>query len=137
MLVFPAIDLLGGKAVRLRQGKRDTATIYSDSPWELAVTFGRAGAPRLHVVDLDAAFSGGSENNHATIKKIIASTSMEVEVGGGIRTLEDCARLFELGAKYAVLGTAAIKDPAMVEEACRRYPRASWWPWTPARARWR
>lgn len=123
MLVFPAIDLLGGKAVRLRQGKRDTATIYSDSPWELAVTFGRAGAPRLHVVDLDAAFSGGSENNHATIKKIIASTSMEVEVGGGIRTLEDCARLFELGAKYAVLGTAAIKDPAMVEEACRRYPR--------------
>ncbi len=123
MLIFPAIDLLSGQAVRLQQGKRDTAKVYSKAPWELAQRFAAAGAPRLHVVDLDAAFSGGKETNQETIRKIIANTTMEVEVGGGIRTIEDCERLFALGAKYAVLGTAAIKTPEMVEEACRRFPR--------------
>jgi phosphoribosylformimino-5-aminoimidazole carboxamide ribotide isomerase len=123
MLIFPAIDLLGGHAVRLQQGKRETAKIYSKTPWELVKAFADAGVPRLHVVDLDAAFSGGKENNHDTIRRIIAATTMEVEVGGGIRTLEDCERLFALGARYAVLGTVAIKTPEMVEEACRRFPR--------------
>jgi phosphoribosylformimino-5-aminoimidazole carboxamide ribotide isomerase len=123
VLIFPAIDLLGGKAVRLLQGKRETATVYSTEPWKLAENFARAGAPRLHVVDLDAAFSAGRENNHETIKRIIASTTMDVEVGGGLRTAEDCQRLFALGAKYAVLGTAAIKTPALVEELCRTFPR--------------
>jgi phosphoribosylformimino-5-aminoimidazole carboxamide ribotide isomerase len=123
MLIFPAIDLLGGQAVRLQQGKRDTAKVYSKAPWELVKGFADAGAPRLHVVDLDAAFSGGKEHNGETIRRIIAATSMEVEVGGGIRTLDDCERIFSLGARYAVLGTAAIKTPEMVEEACRRWPR--------------
>lgn len=123
MLVFPAIDLLDGKAVRLEQGRRESAKIYSDRPWELAPKFAAAGAPRLHVVDLDAAFSGGTKNNHETIKKIAASTTMEVEVGGGIRAVEDCQRLFDLGARYAVLGTAAIKTPELVEEMCKRWPR--------------
>ncbi|HEY0714242.1 MAG TPA: 1-(5-phosphoribosyl)-5-[(5-phosphoribosylamino)methylideneamino]imidazole-4-carboxamide isomerase [Polyangia bacterium] len=123
MLVFPAIDLLGGKAVRLLQGRRDSATVYSEEPWKVAQEFAAAGAPRLHVVDLDAAFSAGRENNHATIARIIGATTMEVEVGGGLRTAEDCERLFQLGAKYAVLGTAAIKTPQVVEELCRRYPR--------------
>ncbi len=123
MLVFPAIDLLGGKAVRLSQGKRETATIYSHEPWKLAVEFAAAGAPRLHVVDLDAAFSAGREHNHDTIAKIIAATTMEVEVGGGLRTEADCDRLFALGARYAVLGTAAIKTPELVEALCRRFPR--------------
>jgi phosphoribosylformimino-5-aminoimidazole carboxamide ribotide isomerase len=123
MLVFPAIDLLGGQAVRLSQGKRETATVYSNEPWKLAEAFAAAGAPRLHVVDLDAAFSAGKEHNHATIAKIIAATTMEVEVGGGLRTAADCERLFALGARYAVLGTAAIKTPELVEELCRRFPR--------------
>jgi phosphoribosylformimino-5-aminoimidazole carboxamide ribotide isomerase len=123
MLIFPAIDLLGGQAVRLVQGKRDSATVYSKAPWELAPRFAAAGAPRLHVVDLDAAFSGGAQNNHDTIKRIVASTTMEVEVGGGVRTIEDCERLFALGARYAVLGTAAVKTPELVAEACRRFPR--------------
>jgi phosphoribosylformimino-5-aminoimidazole carboxamide ribotide isomerase len=123
MLIFPAIDLLGGKAVRLSQGKRETAKIYSDQPWKLAEAFAAAGAPRLHVVDLDAAFSAGREHNHPTIQRIIAATTMEVEVGGGLRTAEDCERLFALGARYAVLGTAAIKTPALVEELCRKFPR--------------
>ena len=123
MLVLPAIDLLGGKAVRLRQGDRASATIYSDRPWEIAAGFATAGAPRIHVVDLDAAFSGGAQNNHATIRKIVGATPAEVEVGGGVRSVEDCQRLFDLGAKYAVTGTAAIKTPEIVEAACAKFPR--------------
>ena len=123
MLVFPAIDLLGGRAVRLLQGKRDSATVYSHEPWKVAEAFAAAGAPRLHVVDLDAAFSAGKENNHAVIQRITAASTMEVEIGGGVRTIADCEKLFQLGARYAVLGTAAIKTPEMVEEACKRFPR--------------
>jgi phosphoribosylformimino-5-aminoimidazole carboxamide ribotide isomerase len=126
MLVFPAIDLLGGNAVRLQQGRRESAKIYSHAPWEFAQRWSGIGVPRLHVVDLDAAFArggGGAENNHATIKKIVAATSMEVEVGGGVRSIEDCQRLFDLGVSYVVTGTAAIKDPTMVEAACRRWPQ--------------
>jgi len=124
MQVFPAIDLLDGKAVRLEQGRPESAKIYSHAPWELARRFAAAGAPRLHVVDLDAALSGGAKHNHETIQKILAATGdMEVEVGGGIRTMEACARILSLGARYAVMGTAAIKTPAVVREACKRYPK--------------
>ena len=124
MQVFPAIDLLDGKAVRLEQGRPESAKIYSHAPWELARRFAAAGAPRLHVVDLDAALSGGAKHNHETIKKILAAAGdMEVEVGGGIRTLEACALILTLGARYAVMGTAAIKTPAVVKEACKRYPK--------------
>ena len=122
MLVFPAIDLLDGKAVRLEQGRRETAKVYSHTPWELAVAFAAAGAPRLHVVDLDAAFTGGSKHNRETVKAIAAATSMEIEVGGGVRTVEDCERLFALGVRYAVLGTAAIKAPEIVDSLCARFP---------------
>jgi phosphoribosylformimino-5-aminoimidazole carboxamide ribotide isomerase len=124
MQVFPAIDLLDGKAVRLEQGRPESAKIYSHAPWELARRFAAAGAPRLHVVDLDAALSGGAKHNHETIQKILAATgAMEVEVGGGIRTLEACALILSLGARYAVMGTAAIKTPVVVREACKRYPK--------------
>jgi len=122
MLVFPAIDLLGGKAVRLEQGRRETAKIYSEVPWELARAFAAAGATRLHVVDLDASFTGGTTHNRETVKAIAAATSMEVEVGGGVRSVDDCERLFDLGVRYAVLGTAAVKTPAVVDELCRRFP---------------
>lgn len=123
MLIYPAIDLLDGKAVRLEQGKRESAKVHSKKPWELAKAWAAAGAPRLHVVDLDAAFSGGARNNHRTIRKIAAGTTMDIEVGGGIRSLDDCRRIFDLGAKFVVLGTAAIKDPEMVEKACAAFPR--------------
>ncbi len=123
MLVFPAIDLMNGQAVRLSQGRRDSAKVYSSEPWKVAQGFAAAGASRLHVVDLDAAFTGGAQNNHDTIKKILAATSMEVEVGGGVRTVEACERLFAVGARYAVMGTAAIKTPEIVKEACRRFPQ--------------
>src|SRR4051794_34931159 len=126
MLVFPAIDLLSGAAVRLEQGRRESATVYSKRPWEIAERWKALGVPRLHIVDLDAAFArsqpGGQANNHATIKKIVAGTPLEIEVGGGVRSLDDCARLFDLGVKYVVLGTAAVKDPGMAAEACGRWP---------------
>jgi phosphoribosylformimino-5-aminoimidazole carboxamide ribotide isomerase len=123
MQIFPAIDLLDGKAVRLEQGRPESAKIYSHSPWELAQRFAAAGAPRLHVVDLDAALSGGAKNNLSTIERILAATTMDVEVGGGLRNLALCERIFSAGAKYAVLGTAAIKSPEVVKEACRLYPK--------------
>jgi len=125
MKIFPAIDLMGGSAVRLAQGRRDSAKVYSQAPWEVAARFADAGAARLHVVDLDAAFTRGSAapaDNRATLTRIVAETPMQVETGGGVRTLDDCARLFDLGVKYVVLGTAAVKDPAMVESACARWP---------------
>jgi len=124
MQIFPAIDLLDGKAVRLEQGRPESAKIYSHAPWELARKFAAAGASRLHVVDLDAALSGGAKHNHDTIQKILAAAGdMEVEVGGGIRTMEACSRILALGARYAVMGTAAIKTPDVVKQACQRYPR--------------
>jgi phosphoribosylformimino-5-aminoimidazole carboxamide ribotide isomerase len=124
MQIFPAIDLLDGKAVRLEQGRPESAKIYSHHPSEVARCYAVAGAPRLHVVDLDAALSGGVRHNQATIERILgAAGPMEVEVGGGLRTLAACERIFALGARYAVLGTAAIKTPEVVEEACRRHPQ--------------
>jgi phosphoribosylformimino-5-aminoimidazole carboxamide ribotide isomerase len=124
MQVFPAIDLLDGKAVRLEQGRPESAKIYSHAPWELARRFVAAGAPRVHVVDLDAALSKGAKHNHETIKKILEATGKtDVEVGGGIRTLDACSRVLGLGARYVVMGTAAIKTPEVVKEACSRYPK--------------
>jgi phosphoribosylformimino-5-aminoimidazole carboxamide ribotide isomerase len=125
MLVFPAIDLLGGKAVRLSQGRRETATIYSHHPWELAKSFAAAGAPRLHVVDLDAAFTGGATHNREVIHRLAAAAGaagVDLEIGGGVRTLDDCRAMFNLGAKYAVLGTAAVKSPKVLREACAAFP---------------
>jgi phosphoribosylformimino-5-aminoimidazole carboxamide ribotide isomerase len=122
MLVFPAIDLLDGKAVRLSQGRKETAKIYSHDPPALARDFAAAGATRLHVVDLDASFTGGSTHNRDTVKAIAAATAMEVEVGGGVRSVDDCERLFALGVRHAVLGTAAVRSPEVVEELCRRFP---------------
>jgi len=126
MLIFPAIDLLDGKAVRLEQGRRESAKIYSSEPWAIARAWSTAGVPRIHVVDLDAAFargSGGDANNRATIKKIVEATPLPVEVGGGIRSIDDCRRLFDVGVRLAVLGTAAIKDPDMVAAACAEFPQ--------------
>lgn len=122
VLIFPAIDLMSARAVRLEQGRADTAKVYSEAPWELVAGFEAAGAARVHVVDLDAAFSGGSQHNRDTIARIVASTRLEVEVGGGIRDAAACEQLFAAGAHYAVLGTAAIRTPALVEDLCRRYP---------------
>jgi phosphoribosylformimino-5-aminoimidazole carboxamide ribotide isomerase len=125
MLVFPAIDLMDGAAVRLEQGRRDSVKVYDRAPWEVAARFAAAGASRIHVVDLDAAFTRGAaerKDNRETIARIVAAAGVDVEAGGGVRSLDDCAALFDAGVRYAVLGTVAIKDPALVEAACTRWP---------------
>jgi len=99
--------------------------VYDRAPWEVAARFAAAGVTRIHVVDLDAAFTRGAaerKDNRATIARITAAAGVEVEAGGGVRSLDDCAALFDAGVRLAVLGTAAIKDPALVEAACARWP---------------
>ncbi len=120
MLVIPAIDLLGGKVVRLVEGRRDRATVYSDRPGEVAQRFVDAGATRLHVVDLDGAFAGHPGNRRA-VSEIVAC-GVPVQLGGGVRDLATCERLVNEGVRLLVLGTAAVKDPPLVEELCALFP---------------
>jgi phosphoribosylformimino-5-aminoimidazole carboxamide ribotide isomerase len=121
MKIIPAIDLLQGKAVRLRKGDRNQSTVYSDKPWELVEELTRSGAERLHVVDLDGAFAG--ERKHSdVIAQILDRAKVPVQVGGGLRNREAIDGVLAAGASFAVLGTAAIKAPAMVEEACTAHP---------------
>jgi len=119
--IIPAIDLLGGKAVRLREGRRDDVTVFSDAPWELIARFVDAGAERIHVVDLDGAFSGERHHRDA-IDRILREATVPVQVGGGLRARAAVDALLGAGAGFAVLGTAAVKDPAFVEAACGAYP---------------
>jgi phosphoribosylformimino-5-aminoimidazole carboxamide ribotide isomerase len=119
--LYPAIDLLGGKAVRLEEGRRDRATVFHDDPPQLVAELARDGADRLHVVDLDGAFAGAPQQVEL-VRQIIAASPLPVEVGGGIRDRAAIDRVIELGAAYVVLGTAAVRSPALVEEACRAYP---------------
>jgi phosphoribosylformimino-5-aminoimidazole carboxamide ribotide isomerase len=122
MIVIPAIDLLDGRAVRLRQGRREEATVYSERPEEVAAGFAAAGARRLHVVDLDGAFAGRSGNLEAIRRIIAAAPGVELEVGGGVRDLDAARRLVDLGARFVVLGTAAVKDPGLLAAACAAWP---------------
>ena len=121
MKLYPAIDLLGGRAVRLEEGRRDRATVFHDDPPQLVGELARDGADRLHVVDLDGAFAGAPQQVEL-IRKIVAASPLPVEVGGGIRDRAAIDRVIELGAAFVVLGTAAVRSPALVEEACRAHP---------------
>ena len=119
--VIPAIDLRGGRCVRLIQGQSHRETVYSYEPVEVALGFQQGGAKRLHVVDLDGAFTG-EPGNLDTIKAITQAVDMPVEVGGGIRNLETIELILGAGAEYAILGTVACEDPNLVAEACKLYP---------------
>lgn len=121
MELIPAIDLLGGKVVRLHQGKYDEVTVYSDDPSAMARDFEAHGARRLHVVDLDGARSG-KPGNVSAIQAILAATKLEVQVGGGVRTAETAVRWLDAGAKRVVMGTAAIKNPAIPKALCADHP---------------
>ena len=115
MIVIPAIDLRAGRAVRLLRGDPNEETAYDDDPVEVAVRFQEEGARRLHVIDLDAALDEGS--NRDTIRDICRSVVCPVQVGGGVRTLEDVASVLEIGAGRAILGTSAALDPGFVARA--------------------
>lgn len=119
MIVIPAVDIRRGRAVRLRQGRSDEETAYTDDPASAARSFLDAGAERLHVVDLDAAF--GTGDNREAIRDVLASSGSGVQVGGGIRALDEVAALLEAGADRVVIGTEAVKTPAFLEAAVQRF----------------
>ena len=121
MKVYPAIDLLQGNAVRMRKGNRDESKVYSKDPASLVAGFVDAGAERLHVVDLEGAFTG-TRANRGLIIEIVKNSPIPVQVGGGIRDRATLDEVFEMGAQFAVLGTAAVKDRRFVKKACRAYP---------------
>jgi phosphoribosylformimino-5-aminoimidazole carboxamide ribotide isomerase len=121
MLVIPAIDLMGGEAVRLQKGDFATKQVYSRHPAEEAEKFAAAGATRLHVVDLDGA-RVGRPVNLSTVAELCAVKGLEVELGGGLRTLPDIEQVLALGVAAVVLGTAAVERLDLVRQACARFP---------------
>ena len=120
MYLLPAIDILEGKAVRLAKGDYDRVTVYNDDPVEQAKVFEDAGAEWIHMVDLDGA-KEGRPVNIGVIERIMASTSLNIEIGGGIRTMETCRQLIDAGASRLVLGTALVRDPAFAQEAIEAF----------------
>lgn len=120
MYLLPAIDILGGKAVRLAKGDYAQVTTYNENPVDQARIFEEAGAEWVHVVDLDGAKSGKPENA-AVIEAIVRSTGLKVEIGGGIRSMDTCRRLFEAGASRLVLGTALVRDPEFAQQAVEEF----------------
>jgi phosphoribosylformimino-5-aminoimidazole carboxamide ribotide isomerase len=120
--LIPAIDLQGGACVRLRQGRFEDATVYARDPGEQAARFAAHGIPRLHVVDLDGAKAGDLVNTDAVRAIVAAAGRVPVQLGGGLRSLDALERAFSLGVERAVLGTVALRDPAIVREAARRFP---------------
>jgi phosphoribosylformimino-5-aminoimidazole carboxamide ribotide isomerase len=123
MELIPAIDLLGGKVVRLHRGRYDEVTVYSERPVEQARVFYDAGARRMHIVDLDGA-RDGEPKNLAVIEAILKAVPLQVQVGGGIRNEAVAQRWLSAGAQRVVLGTAAVKNPQLVQALCKAHPSA-------------
>ena len=120
MILYPAIDMLDGKAVRLRQGKRDDVTIYCD-PVEMSAKWRAKGAQWLHLVDLTAAFEGKTAHL-PLIREVVAAFDGQVELGGGLRTMQDIELRVNAGVKRCIIGTAAAENPELVREACKAFP---------------
>ena len=120
MLIFPAIDLYEGKAVRLLKGDYANMTVYSDHPLEIARDFVAAGAKYIHMVDLEGARDGATPNLSA-VAEVCKKTDLFVEIGGGIRNMETVERYFSVGADRVILGTAAVTDEAFLEAAVKTY----------------
>ena len=120
MILFPAIDLVNQKAVRLLKGDYSQMTIYSDKPIEVAKIFEMLGARHIHMVDLEGARDGGTPNL-SVVEQVARETGLFVEVGGGVRSMETIARYFEAGVNRVILGTAAVSDEALLREAAAKY----------------
>ncbi|WP_319412253.1 1-(5-phosphoribosyl)-5-[(5-phosphoribosylamino)methylideneamino]imidazole-4-carboxamide isomerase [uncultured Cohaesibacter sp.] len=121
MIIFPAIDLKDGQCVRLKLGDMDQATIFNNDPGDQARRFQDQGFEWLHVVDLNGAFAGKSENT-AAVDSILSHTTNPVQLGGGIRDLAGIGHWLEKGISRVILGTVAVRDPALVKEACKEFP---------------
>ena len=121
MIIYPAIDIRGGRCVRLTEGRFDAETVFADEPAEMALKWAGMGAEFLHLVDLDGALAGEGKNV-PVIERILQSVNIPVQLGGGIRNLETIEKLLALGVTRLILGSAAVNNPQLVEEACKKYP---------------
>ncbi len=121
MIVIPAIDIMDGRCVRLTRGEKESRKVYDADPVDAAKRWADAGARRIHVVDLDGAFAGGSRNL-AVIEKIAAATGVEIEVGGGIRNAEAVTTLIASGVTYVVIGTLVVEEPQVAAEIVEANP---------------
>lgn len=121
MQLFPAIDIRGGRCVRLLQGDFERETVYGDDPVAVAKAFAGAGAPWIHVVDLDAARTGTPENR-SVVEAVAAAVDVPLQSGGGVRSLADASALLEAGVTRVVVGTAAVERPDLVAELSSRHP---------------
>jgi phosphoribosylformimino-5-aminoimidazole carboxamide ribotide isomerase len=121
MQIIPTIELMDGKAVRVAKGDRSQVEVYSDEPWTLVKSFVEDGAERIHVVDVDGAFAG-SQEHRAVVRRIMAKSAVPIQVGGGIRERKALELVFNNGAKFAVVGTAAVNQPDFVATACADFP---------------
>ena len=121
MILFPAIDLYEKKAVRLYKGDYQNMTVYSENPMEIARDFETAGATHIHMVDLEGA-KDGTTPNLSVVEQVAKGTSLFVEIGGGIRTMETVKRYLDAGVSRIILGTAAVRDEAFLREAVKAYP---------------
>lgn len=122
MLLIPAIDLKDGRCVRLRQGRMEDETVFSDDPVDMAARWVEAGARRLHLVDLNGAFAGEPVNGKAIRAIAAAYPGMPIQVGGGIRDERTMAAYLDAGVAYCIIGTQAVREPAFVARACRAFP---------------
>ena len=120
MKILPAIDLRDGKCVNLVQGIATQETVFSDAPVEMAQRWQTEGAEYLHLVDLDGAFQGESANLHI-VSEIVSALDIPVQLGGGIRSMEQLEAVLALGVDRAILGTVALKQPSLVKQACAKY----------------
>jgi len=118
--IVPAVDIKGGRCVRLLQGRADAETVFSEDPVAVARQWEAAGAPRLHVVDLDGAFEGRPMQTRI-VRALIEALGIPVQVGGGLRELAHVEAVLEAGARWAIVGTRAALDPVFLGEVCRRF----------------
>lgn len=121
MLIIPAVDIRGGRCVRLVHGDLSKETVYHEDPLEMALRWEAEGAARIHLVDLDGAFQGGMQNS-AVIEQIARAVKVPVQVGGGIRDEARASELLERGVSRVILGTVAVTSPQLVEALCSRFP---------------
>ncbi|MCP4350342.1 MAG: 1-(5-phosphoribosyl)-5-[(5-phosphoribosylamino)methylideneamino]imidazole-4-carboxamide isomerase [Desulfobacterales bacterium] len=121
MIIIPAVDIKNGKCVRLLQGRMDEETVFSDDPAAMAKKWEDQGAEIIHVVDLDGAFEK-SPQNLSSIKKILETVKVPIQVGGGIRNKETVKMFLDIGVSKVIIGTEAIRNPQLVKDACESFP---------------
>ena len=120
MIIYPAIDIRGGRCVRLTEGRFDKETVFADNPTDMACKWAAAGAEYLHVVDLDGALAGKSVNL-TVVSNIVKAVNIPVQLGGGIRTLANIEQVLQAGVSRVILGSVAVRSPELVREACRQF----------------